>query len=312
VVYLGDAAVPGAPQALDKAADAGMRLAFVTNNSSRTPSAIAAQIASFGVRATAADVVTSAQAAATLLAGRLAPGSAVLVVGGNGLRAAVRDRGFRPVTTALDQPAAVVQGFAPSVSYSLLCEGALAVAAGAWYVASNADATMPTARGRQPGNGALCQVIVASTGQQPVVAGKPEPPLHAEAVARTGARHPLVIGDRLDTDIEGGVRARAASLLVFTGVSRPEDAVLAGPEQRPTYLAADLAGLLAPHPPIAAEHDAFRCGGWTARRPGGESPLVVEGSGDAIDGLRALCAAAWSADHVSPEMIRPALAALPG
>ena len=107
VVYLGDAAVPGAPQALDKAADAGMRLAFVTNNSSRTPSAIAAQIASFGVAAAAADVVTSAQAAATLLAGRLAPGSAVLVVGGNGLRAAVRDRGFRPVTTALDQPAAV-------------------------------------------------------------------------------------------------------------------------------------------------------------------------------------------------------------
>ncbi len=312
VVYLGDAAVPGAPQALDKAADAGMRLAFVTNNSSRTPSAIAAQIASFGVPAAAADVVTSAQAAATLLAGRLAPGSAVLVVGGNGLRAAVRDRGFRPVSTALDRPAAVVQGFAPSVSYSLLCEGALAVAAGAWYVASNADATMPTGRGRQPGNGSLCQVIVHATGQQPVVAGKPEPPLHAEAVARTGARHPLVIGDRLDTDIEGGVRAGAASLLVFTGVSRPEDVVLAGPEQRPTYLAADLAGLLAPHPPIAAGPDGFRCGGWTARRADGESPLVVEGSGDAMDGLRALCAAAWSADHVTPEMIRPALAALPG
>ncbi|MGH3122292.1 MAG: HAD hydrolase-like protein, partial [Streptosporangiaceae bacterium] len=118
--------------------------------------------------------------------------------------------------------------------------------------------------------------------------------------------------DRLDTDIEGGVRAGAASLLVFTGVSRPEDVVLAGPEQRPTYLAADLAGLLAPHPPIAAGHGVFRCGGWTARRPDGESPLVLEGSGDAIDGLRALCAAAWSADHVTPEMIRPALAALPG
>jgi glycerol-1-phosphatase len=312
VVYLGDAAVPGAPQALAKAADAGMRLAFVTNNSSRTPSAIAAQIAGFGVPATSADVVTSAQAAATLLAGRLAPGSAVLVVGGNGLRAAVRERGFRPVTTALERPAAVVQGFAPGIGYSLLCEGALAVQAGAWYVASNADATMPTGRGRQPGNGALCQVIAASTGQQPVVAGKPEPPLHAEAVARTGARHPLVVGDRLDTDIEGAVRAGAPSLLVFTGVTRPEEAVLAAPDQRPTYLAADLAGLLAPHPPIAAQDGVFRCGGWTARRPGGDSPLVLEGSGDGIDGLRALCAAAWSADHVTPELIRPALAALPG
>jgi HAD superfamily hydrolase (TIGR01450 family) len=311
VVYLGDAAVPGAPQALAKAADAGMRLAFVTNNSSRTPSAIAAQIAGFGVPATAADVVTSAQAAATLLAGRLAPGSAVLVVGGNGLRAAVRDRGFRPVSTALERPAAVVQGFAPGIGYPLLCEGALAVAAGAWYVASNGDATMPTGRGRQPGNGALSQVIVYSTGQQPVVAGKPEPPLHAEAVARTGARRPLVVGDRLDTDIEGAVRAGAPSLLVFTGVSRPEDAVLAVAEQRPTYLAADLAGLLAPHPPVTAEHGGFRCGGWTARLPDGDAPLAMQGSGDAMDGLRALCAAAWSADHVTAEMIRPGLAALP-
>jgi hypothetical protein len=155
-------------------------------------------------------------------------------------------------------------------------------------------------------------VIVHSTGQQPVVAGKPEPPLHAEAVARTGARHPLVVGDRLDTDIEGAVRAGAPSLLVFTGVTRPEDAVLAAVDQRPTYLAADLAGLLAPHPPIAAEQGIFRCGGWAARRPEDDSPLVLEGSGDAMDGLRALCAAAWSAGHVTPELIRPALAALPG
>ena len=312
VVYLGDAAVPGAPQALAKAADAGMRLAYVTNNSSRTPSAIAAQIASFGIPATSADVVTSAQAAATLLAGRLAPGSAVLVVGGNGLRAAVRERGFRPVTTALERPAAVVQGFAPGIGYSLLCEGALAVQAGAWFVASNGDATMPTGRGRQPGNGALSQVIVYATGKQPVVAGKPEPPLHEEAVARTGARHPLVVGDRLDTDIEGAVRAGAPSLLVLTGVTRPEDAVLAGPRQRPTYLAADLSGLLAPHPPVTAGQGTFRCGGWTARRPDGDSPLVLEGSGDRTDGLRALCATAWSAGHVTPELIRPALAALQG
>ena len=312
VVYLGDAAVPSAPQALAKAADAGMRLAYVTNNSSRTPSAIAAQIASFGVPATAADVVTSAQAAATLLAGRLDPGSAVLVVGGNGLRAAIRERGFRPVTTALDRPAAVAQGYAPGIGYSLLCEGALAVQDGAWFVASNGDATMPTGRGRQPGNGALSQVIVYATGKQPVVAGKPEPPLHAEAVARTGAENPLVVGDRLDTDIEGAVRAGAPSLLVLTGVTRPEDAVLAGPGQRPTYLAADLAGLLAPHPPITAGQGAFRCGGWTARRTDGDSPLVLEGSGDRIDGLRALCAAAWSGGHVTPEVIRPALAALPG
>src|ERR1039457_1581034 len=120
VVYLGPSAIPGAPEALAKAADSGMRLAFVTNNSSRTPSAIAAQIASFGVPAAASDVVTSAQAAATLLAGRLDPGAGVLGVGGTGLRIAVRDRGFRPVTVALDKPAAVVQGYASGIGYSQL------------------------------------------------------------------------------------------------------------------------------------------------------------------------------------------------
>ncbi len=310
VVYLGPSAVPGAPEALAKAAGTGMRLAFVTNNSSRTPAAIAAQLAGFGVPAAAGEVITSAQAAATLLADRLEPGAAVLVVGGTGLRVAVRERGFRPVSTALDRPAAVVQGFAPGISYALLCEGELAVRAGAWYVASNADATMPTTRGIQPGNGALCQVIAYATGQQPVVAGKPEPPLHAEAVARTGAQRPLVVGDRLDTDIEGAVRVGAASLLVLTGVSLQADAVLARPAQRPSYLAADLAGLLEPHPAVTSRQGAFCCEGWRAHGGHGGTELSLDGAGDPVDGLRALCAAAWSLDQVSGEMIRPALAAL--
>jgi glycerol 3-phosphatase-2 len=314
VVYLGASAVPDAPEALAKAADAGMRLAFVTNNSSRTPSAIAGQLASFGVAASASDVVTSAQAAARLLATRLGPGAAVLVVGGTGLRIAVRERGFRPVTVAADRPSAVVQGFAPDISYSLLAEGTFAVQAGAWFVASNADSTMPTARGRQPGNGALSQVIVTATGQQPVIAGKPEPPLHAESVARTGARRPLIVGDRLDTDIEGAVRVGADSLLVLTGVSRPLDAVLAPPHQRPTYLAAGLTGLLEPHPPVSTTGDGFRCGGWTARLADGR--LELNGSGQMLDGLRALCAAAWSAEKVTPEitpeMAEPALSTLLG
>jgi hypothetical protein len=208
----------------------------------------------------------------------------------------------------------VVQGFAPDISYSLLAEGTFAVQAGAWFVASNADSTMPTARGRQPGNGALSQVIVTATGQQPVIAGKPEPPLHAESVARTGARRPLIVGDRLDTDIEGAVRVGADSLLVLTGVSRPLDAVLAPPHQRPTYLAAGLTGLLEPHPPVSTTGDGFRCGGWTARLADGR--LELNGSGQMLDGLRALCAAAWSAEKVTPEitpeMAEPALSTLLG
>jgi HAD superfamily hydrolase (TIGR01450 family) len=300
-----------------------MRLAFVTNNASRSPAAIAQQLNQLGVGASPADVVTSAQAAARLIADRLPGGSAVLVAGGIGLRLALRERGLRPVSTAAERPAAVVQGYAPDISYSLLAEAAVAIRGGAWYVASNADATLPSSRGPLPGNGALVQLLVTATGRRPVVAGKPEPPLHAEAVRRTGARRPLVVGDRLDTDIEGAVRVGADSLLVLTGVTQPADLVLAPPQRRPSYVAADLNGLLEPHPEVTAADGAFSCGSWTARltcgsagdgqpgpasRPAGQ--LELSGSGKPIDGLRALCAAAWSADALTAEMVQSAIGRL--
>jgi HAD superfamily hydrolase (TIGR01450 family) len=310
VVYLGSAAVSGAPEALREAASRGMRHAFVTNNAARTPAAIAAQLSSLGVPAAASDVVTSGQAAARLLARRLPPGARVLVVGGNGLRVALRERGLRPVSAAAQRPAAVVQGFSPDLSYALLAEGALAVAGGALFVATNADVTLPTARGAEMGNGALVQAIVAATGQRPVVAGKPAPPLHAEAVERTGAKRPLVVGDRLETDIEGAVRAGADSLLVLTGVSSPADVVLAPAGRRPCYLAPSLAGLLEPHPEVTLADGAARCGGWTARLDDGRQRLELTGSGEPIDGLRALCGAAWSAGPVTAAMVRPVLAEL--
>jgi glycerol 3-phosphatase-2 len=211
VVYLGGTAIPSAAAALKKAVAAGQRLAFVTNNAYRTPAAIAAELTGLGVPASPEDVVTSAHAAARLLAERLAPGTPVLVIGGAGLRIAVRERGLRPVTVAAARPAAVVQGYSPDIGYAHLAEGALAVEAGALFVASNADRTLPTPRGRQPGNGALIQVIATATGIRPLVAGKPEPPLHAESVQRTRAQRPLVVGDRLDTDIEGGSVRTACS-----------------------------------------------------------------------------------------------------
>jgi HAD superfamily hydrolase (TIGR01450 family) len=317
-VYLGGTAVPGAAEALKNALAAGMKLAYVTNNASRTPNAIAAQLTALGLPAAsgrAGSVVTSAQAAATLLAERLPRGTPVLVVGGTGLRWAVRERELRPVSTAADRPAAVVQGYSPHVDYSLLTEGALAVAAGALFVAANADSTMPTARGRQPGNGALVQVIRTATGKDPIVAGKPEPPMHAEAVRRTGAQRPLVVGDRLDTDIEGANRAGTDSMLVLTGVTQPADVVLAPPGQRPVYLAADLGGMLEPQPRIpVGQREPFWIGKWSARWASGPDGDRVELSGppdaDRIDGLRALCAAAWSRDGVTPDMVSAALAAL--
>ncbi|MBO0829070.1 MAG: HAD-IIA family hydrolase [Streptosporangiales bacterium] len=294
VVYVGDQAVPGAVDAVHRARDAGVRVAFVTNNASRPPQAVADRLTALGVAATGADVVTAAQAAARLLAEKFPAGSPVLVVGGVGLHDALRERGLEPVTSADADPVAVVQGYAPGLDYAMLAEGAVAVRAGAMFVASNMDRTLPSGRGPLPGNGSLVQVISYATGVEPVSAGKPELPLHHEAVRRTGARHPLIVGDRLDTDIASAVRAGTDGLLVLTGVTTPADLVTADPDQRPTYVAADLGGLFAAHPEVTADGHGWSCGGWAAAVDGGV--LTLDGDGSREDGLRAACAAAWSQD----------------
>jgi glycerol-1-phosphatase len=303
VVYIGGTPIPGAPQALQNAKQQGMHLAYVTNNASRTPAAVAALLSHMNVPARPDDVVTSAQAAARLLAEKLPPRAPVLVIGAAALRLAVRERGLRPVSTAAERPLAVVQGYSPGIGYAALAEGGLAVRAGALFVGTNADSTIPGPRGIAPGNGSLLQVIAHATGTAPVIAGKPEPPLHRESVIRTGARNPLVVGDRLDTDIEAAYRADTDSLLVLTGVSRPAELLLAPPRQRPTYVAEGLDALLAPYPEVARTDDGFACGGWTAlRQPSGQ--LTLKGTGAPIDGLRALCPAAWEASD-SPDGAQP-------
>jgi HAD superfamily hydrolase (TIGR01450 family) len=308
-VYIGRRAVPGAAHALGKARAGGMRLAFVTNNASRTPNAVAALLTAIGVPAAGDDVVTSAQAAARLLAERLPPGSPVLVVGGMGLRHALRALGLRPVSTAAERPAAVVQGYAPDISYGLIAEGAQAVAAGALFVGSNGDRTVPAGSSPpRPGNGSLLQVIRTATGVDPIVTGKPEQPLHREAVLRTGAERPLVAGDRLDTDIEGARNGGADSLLVLTGVTDPLGLLTAPPRQRPTYLAADLGGLLVPHPAVRPEGAGYACGGRHAAWTADGDRIRLTGDGDPMDGLRALCAAAWTGTRpVAPEAVTAAL-----
>jgi len=310
VVYIGGTAIPGAPEALRKAVKDGMRLAYVTNNAFRTPAAVADLLTGMAVPAAPQDVVTSAQAAARLLAEKLPVGAKVLVIGGTGLRLALRERGLVPVSTAAGQPQAVVEGYAPGIAYSAIAEGGLAVAAGALFVATNADSTLPGPYGVQPGNGSLIRVIAHATGAEPLVAGKPEPPLHHESVIRTGAEHPLVVGDRLDTDIEGAHRVGADSLLVLTGVTRPPALVTAPPHQRPTYVAADLSGLLTSYLGPERRDQGYQCGDWTALRDG--EKLTLSGGGEPVLGLRALCAAAWSApEPVTTEAAEDALRELP-
>ncbi|TQN31299.1 HAD superfamily hydrolase (TIGR01450 family) [Haloactinospora alba] len=294
VVYLGSRPVPEAPEAVRTARGAGMRIAFVTNNASRTPAATAERLTAMGIEAVADEVVTSAEAASRLVAKRFPAGSPVLVVGDTGVRVALRVQGLRPVSAAAEHPVAVVQGYSPRMSTDLLGEGMRAVSRGALFVTSNNDATAPGAEGAMPGNGSLARVIAHATGKEPIVAGKPEPPLHEEGVQRTGAVSPIVVGDRLDTDIEGAHARGAASLLVLSGVTSPSDVVHAPQHARPSYLASDLTGLNTPHPPTYPDGDGgMRCGGWTAAVRGGEVELT--GNGERLDALRALCGAVWEA-----------------
>ncbi|WP_299960324.1 HAD-IIA family hydrolase [uncultured Modestobacter sp.] len=307
VVYVGPAAVPGVPAALASARAEGMQLGFVTNNAARTPEQVAAHLTELDVPAAPDDVITSSQAAASVVADLVGDGARVLAVGGPGVDAALTAAGLTVVETAEDGPAAVVQGYGPAVGWAQLAEAVVAVRGGARHVATNTDATIPSPRGVLPGNGALVGVVSAVTGQQPLVTGKPDPAMHAECVRRTGARHPLVVGDRLDTDIEGARRAGAASLLVFSGVATPADLLAAGPLHRPDLIAPDAAGLLVRHPDVTAVEGAWRCGGWQAGRADGGLTLRLLGAAraddDGLDGLRVLAVAHW-AGH--PDDGRPA------
>lgn len=312
VVYIGQNAVPGAPEALAAARRAGMRLAFVTNNAARPPHDVAAHLNGLGIPADAAEIVTSAQAAAHFLADRLPSDARVLVVGTTGLEQALRERGLIPVWDANGPVDAVVQGYSPDLTWRLLAEGAVAINRGVLWVATNVDPTVPSPRGRLPGNGAMVAALRHATGADPIVTGKPDPTMHRESVQRSNARRPIVVGDRLDTDVEGANAVGCDSLLVLSGVTTAAELIAAPSVCRPTYLAADLGGLLITHEEPALVDGWIGCGRWRAARSGPpDNPRLTLGAparsehqghpepdtpagGDDLDALRAMCGAAWA------------------
>ncbi len=304
VVYIGLEAVQDASTHLDRARAAGMRLAFVTNNAARPPEAVAEHLRELGVPAGSEDVVTSAQAAARLLADGCDPGAAVFVIGGQGLFEALEERGLRPVQDVAAEPVAVVSGYHRDLRWGTVSDGAILVGRGLPWVAANTDISIPTPHGRGPGNGVLVETVARFAGATPVVAGKPLSPLFEETVRRVGGTRPLVVGDRLDTDIEGAVNGGYDSLLVLTGVTGIEELVAAPSHQRPSYLSSDLGGLAARHPQLvlhatrsADETDAtdaettVEVVGMIARIRHGR--LQVEGQGLGDDWWRVVACAAW-------------------
>lgn len=242
VVFLIDRPIHGAAQAVEQVRALGVPVIFATNNASRRAGEVADLLSGMGVPARAEEVFTSAAAAARILAERFEPGAPILVVGAEALRDEVLAAGLSVAAGAEDKPVAVVQGYGPKVGWAELAEATLAVRAGALWVATNADRTLPSPRGALPGNGSLVAAVATALGRQPdIVVGKPSPGLF-QAAAR-GRNRPLVVGDRLDTDIAGAHQAGLDSMLVLTGVSSLADLAAVPSEQRPTYIAPDLSGL---------------------------------------------------------------------
>ena len=291
VVYVGPDAVPGAAEHLAAAREAGMGVAFITNNASRPPDAVATHLSDLGVPATVDDVVTSAQAAAAVLAERLGKGAPVVLLGGVGLEVALAERGLRAVGVD-DEAEAVVSGYGPDVRWGDIMRAAVRIRDGLWWVASNTDGTIPTPFGVAPGHGVLVDTVRRFAGVEPVVAGKPERPLLDETVRRMGGERPLMVGDRLDTDIAGAHRVGVDSLLVLTGVSGLEELVAATPDERPTYVGLDLRALSQPQPAPEQEGGVWVLSDQRAEVVDGA--LQVTGEGEPADWWRVVAAAGWA------------------
>jgi glycerol 3-phosphatase-2 len=237
VLYRGADPIPGASEAVAALREAGRGIAFLTNNSARAPSAVAQRLVAAGVAASPDDVVTSAGATADLLAGRGC--RSAFVIGEEGIREALADAGVELLDGEPERVDAVVVGWDRGADYAKLRTASVLVERGAAFVGTNGDASWPAPDGTLwPGAGALLAAVATTTSAEPEIVGKPNAPLFLAAQSRAGGGRPLMIGDRLDTDVAGAGALGWDSLLVLTGITRRQD--LEHAAVRPTYVADDL------------------------------------------------------------------------
>ncbi|MEO8750609.1 MAG: HAD-IIA family hydrolase [Allobranchiibius sp.] len=279
VVYLGSQAVPYAVEELTAAGGGpAAGVVYATNNASRTPSDVAAQLCHLGLQTEADQVINSSMAGAAVIADRFPPGAGVLAVGGAGVAAALQNAGLTPVQPSAaarwqGEIVAALQGYGPQVCAADLAEVAFAVQAGAAWIVTNDDRTLPTERGVAPGNGSLVGAVRMAVDLDPEVVGKPGPLMYEMAARLLGvsAGQTLAVGDRLETDIAGAHAAGMDALLVLTGVHGPVDLVRCEPGLRPRYVASDLRSLSKPY-----EEPQRTQGGWQI----GEVTAILEVTDD--------------------------------
>ena len=236
VLWEGDRPLPGLLAFFAALRASGRRFVLATNNAGRTPEQYTTKLAGMGVTVRNEEILTSAQACALFLARQAAPGARVFAIGESSVQQALAEQGFSLCGLYETDAAYVVCGLDRGLSWDKLATATLNIRAGAKFIGTNPDLTLPTERGLTHGNGAILAALEAASGAAPIIVGKPEPLMYQIAMERLGAdpQTTAAIGDRLETDILGAIRAGIHSLLVLSGASRPDE--LAGSEIRPTWV----------------------------------------------------------------------------
>lgn len=227
VIWKGDAPIGDLPAIFQRIRDRGIKYLFATNNSTKTSAQYVARLQEFGIGVELWQVVTSSQAAAHILAQKFPPGTKIFMIGEDGIRIPLEEKGFEILSVEnAPQAQAIVMGMDRSINFQKAAEAALLVRKGIPFYATNPDKTFPTPRGLIPGAGAWFSVITTATNVEPIVAGKPFPFLMDLSLERLGTKkeETLVVGDRLDTDIAGGQAVGCPTALVLSGVSTREQA----------------------------------------------------------------------------------------
>lgn len=236
-VYWGDIPIPHAAENINAL---NGTVVFTTNNASRSPEKVAQKLSNMGFEVKPQNVSTSAQLGVQLLQEKVVPPAEILVLGTQYLTELVTAAGYRAVTEDSSATKAVIQGHSVDTGWHQLSAAARAIRNGALYIATNKDLSLPSEKGLNVGNGAMVGAVELSTGTTALTWGKPSPIAFQHVVRTVGFTNPLVVGDRLDTDIQGGVAAGYDTWCVLTGVTSVVDICNATKLQRPTYVSKDL------------------------------------------------------------------------
>jgi 4-nitrophenyl phosphatase len=245
VVWKSDAPIGDLSATFQRIRERGLKFVFATNNGTRTPESYQQKLRDLGVEIQPEQVVTSALAVASMLARKYPQGTKIFMIGEDGIRIALEEKGFEILSVEnAPEAQAFVMGIDRTISFQKVAEATLLVRAGIPFYTTNTDRTFPTPRGEIPGSGSWLAVVTSATGVEPIIAGKPFPYMMELALERLGAKNEeaLVVGDRLETDVAAGQAVGCPTAVVLSGVSTRAEAEAWKPS--PTLIAESLADLV--------------------------------------------------------------------